>query len=228
MRRPGPGGVILLALALAGLGPGAADPPSEVARALAALGPPGLLWGRLAVEEESPDGPWTPLAGVEVRLYPYADSVATELEQIRRQARDSARGYDTAISRLQARLEAYAAQLDQAARGGTSRGWADGEPVRRRVTDPAGLFVFDTLPSGDWLLVAVRVTEFTAAPGRIEPRRESRSGPDSTFLPRPRTALKNAEVWLTRVRVEAGERARLFLTDRGRFMAGPVREAPAR
>ncbi len=215
--------VVICAVMGARVGQGAGEAPTEIVRAIAALGPPGLLWGRLAVEEESPEGPWTPLVGVEVRLYPYAAEVAAELEQIRQHARDSGAGYDTAVGRLQARLEAYAAQVEAARAAGSGR-WGGGELVRRRVTDPVGLFVFDAVPSGEWLVVAVRVTEYTApASGHVEPRRNPRSGQESTFLPRARTAPRNAEVWLTRVRVEAGERARLFLTDRGRFMAGPVR-----
>jgi hypothetical protein len=215
-----------MALAIAAGGRAAAEAPAEVVQAVTSLGAPGYLWGRLAVEEESPEGAWTPLAGVEVRLYPYAAGLAADLEDIRRHARDSGPGYDAAVGRLQARLEAYTAHVDDARSG--AGGWGHAELVRRRVTDAAGLFVFDVVPSGDWLLVAVRVTEYTAtAPAKADPRRGTRAGPD-TFLNKPRPAAKNAEVWVARVRVETGERARLLLTDRGRFMAGPVRESTAK
>src|SRR5581483_5263577 len=96
--------------------------------------------------------------------------------------------------------------------------------IRRVSTDPDGLFVFEDLPAGDWLLVAVGVTPY-AAPrsghGVPAPRHPGR-GRDA-FLPRASTPAKDAEVWVARVRVTAGERTRLFLTDRSRFMAGPVR-----
>jgi hypothetical protein len=210
----------LVVAALLPLGLAAAqDPAAELTRAVEGLGLPGLLWGRLAVEEESPEGPWTPLAGVSVALFPYAPSVAAELERIRDAARGSSAAHDAAVGRLLDRLKAY--EVQAASLAGPER-----PLVRRVTTDPAGLFVFDDVPSGEWLVVAVQTAPY--APGRasrppeaIGSRRSSRN-PD-TFLPRPGTPAKEAEVWVSRVRVTAGERARILLTDRARFMVGPVR-----
>jgi hypothetical protein len=173
-------------------------------------GPRGLLWGRLAVEEESPEGPWTPLAGVEVTLYPYAPALAADLEAIRQGTRNSAVAHEAAVGRLRTRLETYASELPAGV-------------VRRRTTDPAGLFVFEDLPAGEWLVVAVHVTPYTAARREGRAPRTPKAGRDSTFLPQPARPAKDAEVWVVRVRVGPGERARVALTDRGRFMAGPVR-----
>ncbi len=218
---------VLAGLALT-LGPGTslaaapAAPAADIARAIGGLGAPGFLWGRIAVEEESPEGPWTPLAGVEVTLYPYAPGVEAELEQIRQRARDSGAGYDTAVARLRERLEAYAGQIEAAAKEVVPGLAAGGGVVRRRLTDPAGLFVFDDLPSGEWLLLALRLTEYTGPRARRDPRRSGSPGGE-TFLSRSQTPAKEAEVWLARVRVGPGERVRVWLTDRGRFMVGPLR-----
>jgi hypothetical protein len=182
-----------------------------------ALGPPGLLWGRLLVEEESPDGPWTPLAGVEVRIYPFVSQVRADLDAIRRHARDSGPEYDTAVARLRQRLDTYAAEVEAATRG---------EPklVRQQVTNAAGLFVFDGVPAGEWLVVALRLSEFTTPPRTPkESRRSNPTGRDATFLPRPQAPAKEAEVWVERIRVPAEERVRLWLTERSRFMVGPLR-----
>ncbi len=207
------------------LGPVAAqDPVAELTRAVHSLGLPGLLWGRLVVEEESPEGPWTPLAGVTVTLFPYAPSVAADLERIRDGARASGAEHDAAVGRLQDRLRAYEAQVTAVA--GRPAPSPDAALVRRVTTDPTGIFVVDDLPSGEWLLVAVQTAPYASGrtPKSAPPSGGRRSGGrGDTFLPRPSTPAKEAEVWVTRVRVTPGERTRILLTDRARFMVGPVR-----
>ena len=83
------------------------DPAAEVTAAVQRFGASGTLWGRLAVEEESPDGAWTPLGAVEITLYPAVPSLVAELEQIRQSARGSGAEYESAISRLRAVLAAH-------------------------------------------------------------------------------------------------------------------------
>jgi hypothetical protein len=261
----------LLAAGLALL-PGAAraageDPAAEVAAALQSLGPPGTLWGRFTVDEESPVGAWTPLAGVEVTLYPATPALVAELERIRQSARTSGARYESAVARVQAALAVHQARIDgqkpppepamedgpgttppvpapapaapapvPAARparpgaGATTAGASEtGSPAApapkhpwRQRTDPAGLFVYDAVPSGDWLVVATRVTAYGGQKLRAEPRpRSSASG--QKFLPRATTPPKEAEVWVVRVRVGAAERVGLELSDRTRWLVGPVR-----
>lgn len=220
MRPPGPLGALVATLALLGsLAPGVAAQPARPPGVPGSPGASGMLWGRLAVEEESPDGAWTPLPGVEITLYPYAAEVAADLDQIRRRARDSGAAYDAAVAQIQDRLKAYGARLE-AAPGDAP---ATGGLVRRRTTDPAGLFVFENLPAGEWLVVALRVSEYTPRAQREPTRRAPTPGRDAAFLSRPVTPAKLVEVWLARVRVEPAGQTRLWLTDRGRFMAGPVR-----
>jgi hypothetical protein len=199
---------------------GAEDAAAELSQALQGLGAPGLLWGRLAVEEESPDGPWTPLAGVEVAAYPYAPGLAADLDRIRERARASGAEYDAAVTRLRERLGAWEAQ----ARALSAAGGAGGVvgAVRRSTTDHAGIFVFPGLPSGEWLLVALHLSPYSQ-PNEPGARTPMRRGKERAFLTRPISPAKEAEVWVSRVRVGPGERARVLLTDRGRFMVGPIR-----
>ncbi len=219
----------------------AAGDLSDPAQALAPPGPPGLLWGRLTIEEESPDGAWTPLPGVEVTVYPYVPALAAELERIREGARDSGRQYETAVARLQAALRAFRAQVEppparpadppppsSGASTTTPSAPPSGEPdddgpVRRRLTDPSGVFVFDALPSGEWLVVALRVAPY--AEGRSRPDvGPGRRTPDPRFTARPSgPPSRQAEVWVTRIRLAPGERIRVLWTDRARFMVGPLR-----
>jgi hypothetical protein len=93
------------------------DPAAEVTRAIQSLGPPGTLWGRFAVEEESPEGPWTPLAGVEVTLYPATPALLAELERTRQQARASGAQYEATAARLLAILAAHQARVDAQSAG---------------------------------------------------------------------------------------------------------------
>lgn len=197
------------------------DADSELADVLRTLGPPGVLWGRLAVEEESPDGPWTPLPGVEVQLYPATAGLLAELERIRRTARDSATQHDTALTRLQAVLTAHQGRAETLGRGLGPDAGAAVAGARRQVTDPAGIFVFEPLPSGPWLLVATRATPYATPAGRREARRPP-SSREPRFLTGPGRSRREGEVWLVPVKVGPGERASLFLTDRARWLVGPV------
>ncbi len=211
-RRLGAGMVLILTLAVPAGRPAAED----LAPARGALGPPGLLWGRLAAEEESPDGPWTPLAGVDVVVYPYLPEVLADLERIRQSARESGRRFETAAARVQEILRGYKKRLE----GGGPEG--AGGLVRRQVTDPMGVFLFEDLPSGEWLLVATRITPYAAAAGRESRKRAG--GRESRFLgPSRRGPAQEAEMWIVRVPLSPGERHRLLLSDRARWLAGPLR-----
>jgi hypothetical protein len=92
----------------------------------------------------------------------------------------------------------------------------------REKTDPAGLFAFAAVPSGDWLVVAIRIAPYSAAKLRAEPR-PRQSSRTLHFLPRATGAAREAELWVTRVRVVASERVGLNLTDRARWLVGPLR-----
>jgi len=280
------------------------DPAAELTAAFGRLGPPGTLWGRLGLEEESPDGPWTPLPGVDIAIYPAVPSVVAELEKIRDSARGSGAEYESAVGRLQQVLAAHLTRAVtivrgappsqppgaeggkvteggktgaekpgfwqalrpglfqsepgagdpgrvDAGKGSASPGKPTGEPASgrdapgkptpgtsakpgdgrdakpeanpwKRTTDSEGLFVFDGIPSGDWLLVAIHVTPYGTAGGHLEVKKPSPSR-TRNFLPSPTVAFKEAEVWLSRVRVRPGDRTALLLTDRSRWLVGPVR-----
>lgn len=252
------------------------DPVTDVTRAIESLGGPGALWGRLAVEEESPAGPWTPLGGVEVALYPATPGLLGELERIRRSARASGPEHESAVARVRAALAAHQARVDTQGKspslaqlaapaaespslaaeptepalagshspssgpssgsgrrlgGGTRSGvttaeaegaGADRHPFRQS-TDAAGLFAFDRVPAGDWLVVAIRVAPYAGQKLRGEPRPRAPSR-GLAFAPRARTGPpREAELWVHPVRVEAGARLGLTLTDRARWLVGPVR-----
>jgi hypothetical protein len=258
------------------------DPGAEVAEALRSLGPPGLLWGRLLVEEESPVGAWTPVGGAEVTLYPATPTLVAELERIRQSARASGAQYESAVARVQSALAAHQARVDgkspetmgsdgalfaeppvlpaprvagprpalpparptggalsapEPKPGAGPRPWGSprlsgaapaSEPKPeapphpwRQQTDPAGLFAFESLPSGDWLVVAIRISAYSGQKLRSAPRQQA--GGSRGFLSRAAVPAREAEIWLTQIRVEAAGRVGLELTDRARWLAGPAR-----
>lgn len=239
------------------------DPAAEVTEALRSLGAPGMVWGRLAVEEESPVGAWTPLSGIDVTLYPATPTLVAELDRIRQSARTSGSQYESAVARVQAALAAHQGRIDRqtapavvgplvaeppllpappapkpaappaastetrppaAAGRPASPASAPEEPAHpwRQKTDPAGLFAFDAVPAGDWLVVLVRVAPYAAEKLRAEPKARQNSR-TKNFLSRAAGPAKEAEFWLSRVRVVAGERVGLELSDRARWLVGPVR-----
>jgi hypothetical protein len=264
-----------LALALAVAGTVAAprsgravgdDPAAEVTEALRSLGAPGMVWGRLATEEESPVGGWTPIGGVDVKLYPATPSLVSELDRIRQSARTSGAQYESAVSRVQLALTAHQGRIDRQTApppgaeslvaeppliaaprppkpspapttadarprpgpekpGGPAKAATPpDDPAHpwHQKTDPAGLFAFDAVPAGDWLVVLVRIAPYAAEKLRAEPKARQTSR-TRNFLPRAAGPAKEAEVWLSRIRVVAGERVGLELSDRGRWLVGPIR-----
>jgi hypothetical protein len=84
------------------------------------------------------------------------------------------------------------------------------------------VFAFESVPAGDWLVVAIREAPYGGEKLRRESRPRPSRGPG--FAPRARSSpLKEAEVWVQRVRVDPGARVGVLLTDRARWLAGPVR-----
>jgi hypothetical protein len=261
------------------------DPAAEISEALRGLGPPGGVWGRLSVEEESPVGAWTPLDGIPVTLYPATPTLVAELERIRQSARGSAAEYESAVTRVQSALAVHQGRIDRqtaqpptlgdllvaepppvkkappkaalpaseakpsrvagsrwstggsrfqsgrttlqpsapaASSSKASLGQEESDHPWRQKTDPAGLFAFPTVPSGDWLVVAVRVAPYAAEKLRAapKPRQSTRT---QGFLPRTTGPAKEVELWVTRIHVVKGERVALDLTDRARWLVGPIR-----
>jgi hypothetical protein len=173
---------------------------------------PPNVWGRVMVEEESPEGPWTPLSGVEVGLLPDPRPLMAELERIRQASRGSWRNYDQAVARLLAALEVRHAQAKDA-----------GQRRFQQATDAWGVFRFSRVPPGEWLLVAILISPYRRSLDKPPPKaKPTKRGPG--FLDDGAPPPKEAEVWLTQLTVEEGRSTRAVLSERARWMAGPVRQ----
>lgn len=200
---------------------------SLVARLASAA--PGQLWGRFLVEGESPEGPVTPLVGIPITVFPDLPGLGAELDAIRNTARESAAQYETAVQRVLAALAAYRARLESA--GGARL-------VRTGETDRRGFFAVEGLPAGEWLVVAMRAGPYRSDPAR-KPRTPRRPEPPRglggdfpvggeapSFLLREKGEAKEVDLWIYRVRVPAGQAVGVRLTDRNRWLTGPLWEGP--
>ena len=68
------------------------------------------------------------------------------------------------------------------------------------------------------------MTAYSAEKLRAEPKaRPSAVRGQLRFTPRAATPAKEAEVWVVRARVGAAERVGLELSDRARWLVGPLR-----
>jgi hypothetical protein len=78
------------------------------------------------------------------------------------------------------------------------------------------------VPSGDWLVVAVRTAPYAAEKLRAAPKPKPSSRTQG-FMPRATGPAKEVEIWVTRIHVVKDERLALDLTDRARWLVGPIR-----
>jgi len=223
--------LVVLALLIVVTTPAMAEPPSPAAlealrrRGLAKMS--GTVDGRMYLERAKPNAPDEPLAGVGVLLVPRSDTLREQLDSLKRQARDSMRGFREAAPAVRAALEEHEREL-----------WQAGYPdvAVRVATDAAGAFRA-VLPAGAWLLVAERRVFVPVHTSRV-PDAPSASALDplarySTlayqhFLPTARLVGFDAvTVWLRELGVAAGETVTLELHDRGVWLSGLAEETEA-
>lgn len=201
--------VALTLLALSGLGSGANGAPLvldvEVARYRLPVGP-GAVVGRAWEERRRPDRPDLPLRDTVVTLVPRSEAFLRRLEELRARSRDSIGAYRDATGAMRREREAYERTLWEA-------GAAD--LVRATQVDGDGVFAFDDVPAGEWLLFGWR-SVFVDLPSVRVGKRDR-----STFTGRERLdGYSTVTVWLRQISVESGARELVELTDRNAWFSG--------
>jgi len=184
----------------------------------------GTVEGRIYIERAKPNAPDEPLVGVGLLLLPRSDDLFEHLDAMKRQARDSLRGFRDAAPAVRTALEDHELQLWQA-------GYPDA--AIRTATDSAGTFSA-VVPAGAWLLVAERRTFIpvynSKSPGApsafaLDPLARYATGAYQHFLPTARlTGFDAVTVWLRELTVAAGETIALDLHDRGVWLSGVAEE----
>lgn len=185
----------------------------------------GVLEGRVYIERAKPDAPDDALAGVGILIVPRSDALLDRLEDLKRQARDSMRGFREAAPAVRAAIEDYERHL-----------WEAGYPdaAVRTSTDATGVFRAELGP-GPWLVVAERtvfVPVHSTRPGggptalSLDPLARYSTAAYQHFLPTARLAGYDAvTVWLREIGVEAGQKVALELHDRGVWLSGVAEES---
>lgn len=201
--------VALTLLALSGLGSGANGAPLaldvEVARYRLPVGS-GAVVGRALEERRRPDRPDLPLHDTVVTLVPRSEAFLRRLEELRARSRDSIRAYRDATGAMRREREAYERTLWEA-------GAAD--LVRATQVDGDGVFAFDDVPAGEWLLFGWR-SVFVDLPSVRVGKRDR-----STFTGRERLdGYSTVTVWLRQISVRSGARELVELTDRNAWFSG--------
>lgn len=184
----------------------------------------GAVEGRMYLERARPNAPDDPLPGVGILIVPRSERLLERLESLKRQARESMRGFRDAAPAVRAALEDHELQLWQA-------GYPDA--AVRTVTDATGAFRVE-LAAGAWLLVAARgvfvpvhSSQSGAPPAApaLDPLARYSTAAYQHFLPTARlTGFDAVTVWLRELSVEAGQAVALDLHDRGVWLSGVAEE----
>ena len=200
---------LVLALSGAALAHGAGI-NIESYRAAAAPGAVGAVAGRIYEERKRPETPDRPLAGAAVIVVPKSADVLKKLEQIKRDARNSADDYRAAGPSIVAVRRAYEKEL-----------WDSGavDLVKSTTVDTEGRFIVPDLPAGDWLVIATHSVKIDKHVDPIPPDQAGVYTRHSQL-----TGYQRVTVWLREVTVAMGRSENLELTDRGAWFSGVVEE----
>ena len=200
---------LVLALSGAALAHGAGI-NTESYRAAAASGAVGAVAGRMYEERNRPEAPDRPLAGAAVIVVPKSADVLKKLEQIKRDARNSADDYRAAGPSIVAVRRAYEKEL-----------WDSGavDLVKSTTVDAEGRFIVPDLPAGDWLVIATHSVKIDK---HVDPIPSKQAGVYTRHS--QLTGYQRVTVWLREVTVATGRSENLELTDRGAWFSGVVEE----
>lgn len=163
----------------------------------------GNVAGRVYEEPSRRNAPPRALEAVPVALVPWSDAQVAEMEGLKANARSSVQSYREVAAAIESLHRGYETAIRDA--GGF-------DLVKHASSDKDGVFRFDRVPAGEWLLVA------RAEVGRDEiarPRHVPRHAAER-FADNPRLHARTfVAYWWRHVHVGAGDTATIELTDRG-------------
>jgi len=169
----------------------------------------GEIDGRAFGLPHRPSAPAPPYEGVSVLAFPFAADVDAQLDQIKRQQRDSMSNYTETHADLAGLREAYEREL--LAAGG-------GELIRGAVSDASGRVRLEGVPAGEWLLLGWREESHAVKASKTPSKDAGRFATAPTM-----TGFATVTYWRMRVSLRAGETAEVSLSDRSVWLTA-VRE----
>ena len=156
--------------------------------------------------EARPKVPETPLTQTTILLLPRSKALLTRFADIKAGARDSLAKYRSAVDALRRTQDELVKALGDAAAE---------DLVRRVDVSASGTARFETIPPGDWMLVAWH-SEFIDTPGAKTSRRERRM----YTLGQPLEGYRAVRIWLRELVVVPGGQEAVELTDRNVWLSG--------
>lgn len=176
------------------------EPYREAVRA----GAVASVTGRAATEPRRPGGPAEPITQVSVTLLPRSEALLGRLAEIRQRARSEPHVYRTSARAVVEARRALERSLAEA---------GDADLVRYLEVAPDGSFELDSLPAGDWIVLAQRAVFVRKGSPDLKKRERE------IFRRQPRMVGYYAvTVWLHELTLIGGEVARVELTDRNVWM----------
>lgn len=202
--------VIALAFAATAFAQGV-DVPVDRYRQAASLGELGAIRGRAFEERRKPSAPDYPLVGTVVVLVPRSEEWILRLGAIKRGVRESIDGYLAAGSAVRRSWESYEKRLWEVGAG---------DLPQTIAVDSEGVFSFDGVPAGPWVLLASRSLYVNKTPP-FRPGVPRLPPPPSPFLPFDRlSGYHVVTYWMREVAVGAGANEAIELTDRNIWLTG--------
>ena len=203
------------ALAATALGQGL-DVPLQRYREATRLGEVGTVRGRAFEERRKASASDLPLVRTVVALLPRSDAWLVHLQAIKRGARDSIGAYRDAATAVRRSREAYEQRLWEAGAG---------DLPRTATVDAEGVFAFDDVPAGAWILVASRSVFVNKTPPLRPGVAPPPARPPSPFLAMDKLlGYHNMIYWLREITVAPGATEALELTDRNTWLTGVLEE----
>lgn len=219
--------LLVMALVVLASAASGAEEPAGLAelRQRAARDLTGTIEGRAYFERARPSAADEPLAGLGVLVIPRSPELIQRLEGVKRQSRESMRGFREAAPAVRAIVDDAEREI-----------WRAGYPdvIARTATDRDGRFRA-VVPAGAWLVMVTRSVFLavdrtpSSAPARtasaLDPLARYTINQYQHFLPTTRmTGFDAVSVWLREVDVDVRQRIVLELHDRGVWLSGVVEE----
>lgn len=180
------------------------DVRTEDYRAAASARRVGAVSGRAFQEARRRHDPDTPLGGFDVTLVPRSQEFLDSLARIRDESRTDMSVYRSSAGKIASARRDYERALSAA--GSTAL-------TREAPVTADGEFHFDTVPAGEWLVIALRPVFVPKSPYRSTREEKDRFAPQLRLK-----GFYAVSVWVREVTVGAGRVAKVTLTDRNVWM----------
>jgi hypothetical protein len=195
----------------------ALDVDIDTYRAALRSGAVGTVSGRAAAEARKLDGPEPPLTGIEIVLVPRSAAFRDAIERVKLHARDSQASYLAAVGELRRTQAEFEQELHDIGAG---------QLIRGANATSEGLFGFQGVPAGRWLILGRR--QVSIDKHAKDTKTKKARGRDVYLPPMLLTGVTTVTFWVLELDIAAGGAATVHLNDRNVWFTGvEERRAPS-